>query len=259
MIHLSVYLIVKNEETRLPKTLAAASRVADEIVIVDSGSTDRTEQIARSFGARFLFNEWRDVGSQVAFAESACLHSWVLLLAADEVLSEGLIQEILEIKRNPTADGYKIRIGEMFPGFAKPIRIVKHYKLVRLYNREHIRMSGQLGVDDVIYDDPSKTKIILLRNFIHHYSYLRLERLVEKKNWASNEQALRARIEKKRYSRWRMVFALPLEFLKFFVLDRYFLYGFWGFIHSAMNAYMRFLKFAKIYEYEQLEKFSYPE
>ena len=66
-------------------------------------------------------------------------------------------------------------------------------------------------------------------------------------------------IEGKRYSPWRMVGTMSLNFLKFFVLDRYFLYGFWGFVHSVNVAYMRFMKFSKFYEQEELKKYRYPD
>ena len=61
---LSVYIVTLNEEERLENTLNAATRVADDILIVDSGSTDRTEEIARKYGARFAFNKWKDISSQ---------------------------------------------------------------------------------------------------------------------------------------------------------------------------------------------------
>ncbi|MBR0070682.1 MAG: glycosyltransferase family 2 protein, partial [Synergistaceae bacterium] len=103
---LSLYIITMNEEKRLARTLESAKDIVDEIVIVDSGSTDRTKEIAESFGARFIFHEWESVGHQVKFAEEQCRYKWVLRLDADEVLQESLAEEISRIKINGTKDGY---------------------------------------------------------------------------------------------------------------------------------------------------------
>jgi glycosyltransferase involved in cell wall biosynthesis len=257
MIRLSVYTVTLNEEKRLSLMLEKASIVADEIVVVDSGSTDGTEAIAKEYGARFISNKWESIGHQVSFAENCCENEWVLLLAADEVLSDGLVDEILDLKKGPKYDGYKLRIGDVFPGIPQPKRWVKHYKLVRLYNRSKMKMSGRLGHDDVVFIGKNP-RVTILKNFVRHFSYLSVSRLMQKRNKATDEQVKRALLEGKCYSPWRMVGAMTLNFLKCFFLYRYFLYGFWGFLISISVGHMRFLKFAKFFEYRQLEKFPYP-
>jgi len=252
MIPLSVYYVTQDEERRLPASLAMAAEVADEIVVVDSGSTDRTAEIARGFGARFIHNEWVSIGHQVSFAERCCTNPWVLRLDADEVLSEGLVKEILNVKRDPRCDGYRLRIGDVFPGIERPSRWVKHYRLIRLYNREKMWMSGRFDHDDVVFGDTG-LRVDLLENFVHHHSLLSLEHLVGKGNASTGMQVKRALVDGKRYSPWRMVGASTLGFLKLFLLGRFFLYGFWGFIASVVYGQMRFLKFAKYYEHRQLK------
>ena len=90
---LSVALITKNEEANLARTLESV-RWANEIVIVDCGSTDRTEEIARQFGARFFAEEWKGFGAQKNLAIAKCTGDWVLALDADEEVSADLAQEI---------------------------------------------------------------------------------------------------------------------------------------------------------------------
>ncbi|MGI6253551.1 MAG: glycosyltransferase family 2 protein [Aminivibrio sp.] len=256
MILLSVYLVTLNEERRLPYALEKAALLADEIIVVDSGSIDDTEKIAKKFGAKFIHNPWKSIGHQVSFAEKCCSHKWVLRLDADEVLSDELVEEIRQIKKNPEYDGYKLRIGDVYPGRDLPLRWVKHYKLIRLYNRDAMEMSGAFGHDDVVFKI-KKPRIKTLSEFVCHYSYLGLNHLYEKRLFESDMQLKRALLEKKNYSPWRMVGAMFLNFIKVFFVDRYIFYGFWGFIMALSVGHLRFLKFAKFYENNQLEKHVY--
>ena len=91
---LSAFLIVKNEAERLPRTLEALRGLADEIVVVDSGSTDATVEIATSFRARVFIREWPGYGPQKRFAEDQCCHNWLLNVDADEVVTPELATEI---------------------------------------------------------------------------------------------------------------------------------------------------------------------
>lgn len=249
---LSVYIITLNEEKRLPQTLAAASEVADEIVVVDSGSTDKTEEIAKSFGAKFIFNKWKNISSQKNFAENQCSNDWVLSLDADEVLSPGLIEEIKKIKTAPAALAYKVKIGNMYPGYAKPRPFTRRYNLVRLYNRK----TGGNMPDDLTHDRVvlrSGVKPAQLRHEIYHYSYLDLFHLWNKLNVYTNELVKTAVVTNKKYSRLRLLTEFPRQFLTYYIGRRNCFDGWWGFINSTTMAYFRFLKIAKYFEYKMLE------
>jgi glycosyltransferase involved in cell wall biosynthesis len=246
-----------NEEKRMPMVLESVGGLVDEIVVVDSGSTDRTEEIARAYGARFLRHDWVSVGHQVKWAEEQCSHRWVMRLDADEVVPPEMAEEIMEIRRNGTKDAYTFRIGEMFPGMKRPNRWVKHYKLIRLYDRDAYSMSGRHGHDDVekVRDDATSEPLGCM---IHHYSYLSLHHLIAKGNTETDRLAERAALEQKGYSPWRMVGAMSLSFFKHYILGRFFLLGWWGFIHSVNLDFMRFMKFAKYYELSCLAETEYP-
>lgn len=250
---LSLYVIAMNEERRLPRVLDSVKGIVDEIVVIDSGSTDRTEEIARSYGARFIHNDWISVGHQAKFAEEQCSHDWVLRLDADEVVSPELADEIMSIRQNATHDGYILRIGEIFPGMKRPNRWVKHYdRLIRLYDRRAWQMTGEWGHDDVAPVRPNATKTIC-RAFIHHYSFISISQIVEKYNIESTRLVDRAHRQGKRYPAYRMCGCMFGNFFKYFILGRFFLLGWWGFIHSINIGYLRYLKFAKFYEITMLE------
>jgi glycosyltransferase involved in cell wall biosynthesis len=254
---LSCYIITKNEERRLHLVLESIKGLADELVIVDSGSTDGTEQIALRYGARFLRHDWESVGHQVKWAEEQCSHRWVLRLDADEVVPPELAEEIMDMRENGVHDAYRLRISDMVMGRARPNPLVKHYKLIRLYDRSAFTMAGTIGHDDVVRIKPdAKTK--LLRGFVHHYSFLSVSALVEKYDTEAGRLVERAVILGKNYSPWRMVGTMTLNFFKRFFIHRFFLYGFWGFIYSVNYAFSRFLKFSKFYEAGQRKKYKYP-
>ena len=99
-MRLSVGIITLNEEKNLDKTLQSVQDIADEIVIIDSGSTDKTFEIAKRYNATFIFNKWEGFGKQKNFAITNCSGDWILLIDADEVLSKELIIKIKHIKEN---------------------------------------------------------------------------------------------------------------------------------------------------------------
>src|SRR5271168_647184 len=101
---ISVCLITLNEERDLPRCLKSVALVADEIVVVDSGSTDKTAEIARQFGARVVRQDWLGYVGQKNFALGQAAHPWVLSIDADEELSPELAAAMARVKNDPTAE-----------------------------------------------------------------------------------------------------------------------------------------------------------
>src|ERR1700748_3947932 len=113
---LSVAMITRNEEANLERTLGSVAW-GDEIVVVDSGSDDRTEEIARSYRSRFYVEEWKGFAAQKNSALEKCSGEWILSLDADEALSDPLSGEIRELLTGePPFDGYTVRRRNFFLG-----------------------------------------------------------------------------------------------------------------------------------------------
>lgn len=250
MVKISAYVITFNEEKRLGKTLDALEQVADEIVVVDSGSTDKTEEIARSHAkVRFMHRDWISYANQKNFAQNQCINEWLLMIDADEVLSDELIAEINEIKKDPLYMVYKIRIGDMFPGFKKPRRFTKMYNLERLYHRDYATMPPDLLTKDRIALTED-VRVGQLKGIVHHYSYLTIANQINKLNNFTNQVLETALSEGKHYSRIRLITEFFRQFFCYYIIKRQFLNGRWGFIASVNLAYFRFVKIAKWFEWK---------
>lgn len=246
---LSVYIVTLNEAARLPQTIKAASAVADDIVVVDSGSTDGTVEAAERLGARVIFHAWKNISSQKQFAQNQCLYDWVLSLDADEVLSPDLIAEINRIKADPVHQAYRVRIGDMFPGFKKPRRLAQKYNLVRLYDRRLSTMPDDLTHDRVRVG--KNVSVGQLKGLIHHYSYLSLHQTWVKYNLYTDELVKTALVKGKKYSRVRLVTEFPRQFFIYYIVRRQIFNGLWGLVMATTLAYFRFLKIAKYFEAKQ--------
>ena len=252
MVKISAYIVTLNEEQRLGKTLEALKEVADEIFVIDSGSTDKTQEIAESNGATFLFHEWKNISAQKHYGQELCHNDWVMSLDADEVLSPQLIAEIKEKMQNPVADAYKILIKDMLPGDKQPRRFAKTYNQVRLYNRKKSNMPDDLTNDRVIVGNDAKVE--QLQNNIHHYSYISLSQTWFKLNMHTDELVKTAVEQGRYYTRLRLITEMPRQFFIYYFVKRYFLYGTCGFWMAVTHAYFRFLKIAKWFEWRALNK-----
>ena len=102
---ISAFIITKNEEKRIEKAINSIKDLVQEIIVVDSGSTDDTVKLAKKLGAKVVHNDWPGYAAQKAFAENLCTHPWVMNLDADEELSVGLRNEIAYIFASEAQDG----------------------------------------------------------------------------------------------------------------------------------------------------------
>jgi len=240
-------MITLNEELRLPGTLKAMQGLADEVIVVDAGSTDRTEEIARSYGVRFFHRDWDNYSSQKRYAESLCTGDWLMNIDADEEISPALSNEIRLVISRSDFDAFRVRIADIFPGCKTPCRWAKKCNVVRLYRRGAAKMEETHTCDRVRLSGPD-VRTGQLKHLIHHRTFVSISQIVGKFNSYSDQQAEAARATGKIYPPWRMLLSINGNFLRYFILHRRFMCGWWGYISSVNMAYLRFLKFAKCYE-----------
>jgi glycosyltransferase involved in cell wall biosynthesis len=240
----SVFVIARNEEARLARTLAAVTW-ADQIVLVDSGSTDRTREIARAAGAEVHGRPWEGYGQQKAHAESLCRHAWRLNVDADEVVTPALAAEIRAlIAGNPAPGAFRIRILNVYPGCDRPRWLADDYNVVRLYHSEVARYRSHPLFDRVETQVPPGQ----LRAPIHHFPLLSWEHLVEKENRYSSFAAESAAERRRLGLLLRLPFEMPLAFLRFYLLRRHVTGGWRGFMFALTAAFARTLRIAKMLE-----------
>jgi len=175
---LSVSMITKNEEANLARTLASV-RWADEIVVVDSGSTDRTEAIAREFGARFFVEAWRGFGAQRNLAIERCTSDWVLALDADEEVSSELAEEIRGLlSAAPECAAYSVPRRNFFLG--RWIRHGGYYPDAKL---RLFRKGAAEWEERPVHEKMRSTgRVKRLRGDLLHYAYPTLDGYIEHMN-----------------------------------------------------------------------------
>jgi glycosyltransferase involved in cell wall biosynthesis len=251
---LSVYYITLNEELRLPESLAKVASWADEIIVVDSGSTDRTREIAEAAGARFVHNDWEGFACQKAFAASLCRNDWVLDLDADEVLSDRLVGIIKERFSKPLESdiaGFRMRWVLSQPDPRHPFRHDKSKKILRLYNRKMAAIHAQKGSND---DRPrvKSGRVLDLEGDVLHRTLISLEQMERKYCQLSSEQARFMAEKGRKISSARLFVEFPLKFLKYYLLHRQILNGWFGLSVAITAANRNFMRLAKARELQML-------
>lgn len=251
---LSVFVIARNEVDRIGRTLEAVRDLTDDLIVIDSGSTDGTQDIAAAAGARVIFNPWPGYGEQKRFGEDQSRHPWVLNVDADEVVPPSLADEIVALfaKGEPDADAYRIRIAEIFPGEGEPHPLAYALAPVRLYRRDKGRYSPSPVHDRVKLADGARVK--RLKGTIHHFSVRSIgDQLAKLNNYTDAlVEDLDARGES--VSRLRLVLEFPANFVKAYVGRRHAVRGVYGFMTAMNFAFYRYLRVAKHLERRMAEK-----
>jgi glycosyltransferase involved in cell wall biosynthesis len=234
-------IITYNEQRNLPRAIESL-RCCDEIVVLDSGSTDRTVEIAANLGARVIETPWRGYASQKNYASENASHDWILSLDADEVLSEALEAEIWQIKKNgPRYDAYTMPRLAQYLG-----RWIYHSgwhpdRKIRLFDRrkgvwhgdyvhESVKVSGTVGH---------------LQANILHFTCSSLSEHLKTMDRYTTLAAQQILDEKRKVTFSNLLLNPPWTFVQTYILKAGFLDGTEGLAIANMAALYNFLKYAK--------------
>lgn len=245
----SVFIITKNEARHLAKTLSSVQYM-DEIIVVDSGSTDSTIEIAKKFGAKVYHHDWMGYAKQKQYAMSLCQHEWVLNLDGDEAISPDIVHALQQVILDDNADCVRMWRDDIF--INKPLSAwSKKANNHRFYKR------SKSYFDDKKFAHESASvngKEIFLNQTFTHYGYDSISAITTKNNTYSSLKAKEKHHQHKLHSSLKLIIIFPLVFFKEYLLQRKIFSGKRGFILSIMEAYYAFIKEAKLYELEELQK-----
>ncbi|KTD06766.1 glycosyltransferase family 2 protein [Legionella jamestowniensis] len=229
---LSVIIIAKDEEANIKRCLESV-QWADEIIVLDSGSTDNTVTIAKEFTSHVYSTDWQGYGVQKQRALSYATGDWVLNLDADESIGSELRESIKKAIKSNEAEAYRIPICMKFYG-----------KLMRFSSspKRHIRLFKRAGArysDDIVHEKvilPPTAKVGRLKAAIQHHSFQDLSHALYKVNKYSSYSA-KIRIEQRPSPKFaKILFSTSWMFVRCYFLQRGFLDGREGFILAVLNA-----------------------
>lgn len=240
---ISVFIITFNEEKNLTQTLEKLTW-CDEIIVVDSFSTDRTVAIAEQFGAKVIQRKFEGFGSQKQAALDACQYGWKLSVDADEVLDDQLIASIQYVLENDQGyQGYYIKRRQVFMG--------KIFKYGDESRRKILRLVGEKSyftkdaVHEVLVVDG---RIGILDGYMLHDSYSSYQDYIKRLNAYTSLNAEKALQKGKNYSTFQIVLKPKFQFFRKYIINLNFLNGLEGYYWSKLSAYYVFLKCLKVQE-----------
>ena len=242
---LSVGIITFNEENRIGKTLDSVRGIADEIIVVDSGSNDRTVEIALAKGAKVFVEKWKGYGPQKNSVLKKCKGEWILLIDADEVISPQLKAKIKSIinNENPSGDVYKIKLRNI--AFKKEIKFGgwDDY-VIRLWKNGKVKINSR----EVHEQYQTDSQIKKIKEMIIHYTYDSIEEFLEKLNRYTSQSAKEYIKKGKNPSFIKIYSKMLFRFIKMYILQLGFLDGYEGYLLAKYSSIYTMTKYTKLRE-----------
>lgn len=250
MEKLSVTIICLNEEENIREALESV-KWAHEIIVVDSGSTDRTVEICKEYTDKVIHNPWPGMNGQKAFAKEQASHEWLLNIDADERVSpelEARIKSILE--KGSAVNGYYIPRRVKYLG-----RWINHSGwypdyTMRFFKKEKGRWAGTDPHDKVVVEGPTAR----LSEDIYHYTYKNVTDHINTMNRFTTIAAGEYEKKGKSAGFFNLVLRPPFTFFKKYILKQGFRDGLPGFVIAFSSAYYVFLKYVKLWEMKNIER-----
>lgn len=223
---ISVFIITRNEADRIARPILSVRDWAGEVVVIDSGSTDGTVEIAAGLGARVVHNDWPGYGPQKRFGENVCRNDWLLNLDADEEVDAALAAKIRTAfgAGMPKCAAFRLYWKMVHYTDERPRRLAPVRAFVRLYDRRRASFRDSIVHDSVVVEDGGEIRnlaggIVLHRSFrsLEHF----YDKLTEYAVWQARDMVERGR----RPSAFRTFVEPVVSFFRIYLVRRYFVYG----------------------------------
>lgn len=243
----SCFIIAYNEADRIGRTIAAVADWIDEIIVIDSGSTDDTVAVAQAAGAEVIYNAWPGFGQQKRFGEEQCRNDWLLNLDADEVVTPLLRVAMSNLFQDntPMFGGYGTPVNIVYPGWTAPRSMARDHYCLRLYDRRRMRYKNSTLHDSV---DPGTEKVGVLPGGLDHYSVRSLDDLIRKCDERATYNAMHSKPKSELELNVRLVTELPWNFVKYYFVRTHVTGGMTGFQFAAITAFYRWVRIVRMKE-----------
>jgi len=232
-------MITLNEADRVERAIRSVEGIADEVLVVDSGSNDGTVALCERLGAKVIHNPWTGYGPQKRFAEDQASHDWILNLDADEWLSDGLRVELKDLLTRPlpATRSFRLKVRIVYPRRDRPAPFAHFHQYVRLYNRRTTRFCDSLTHDEV----PPTDDLVELKSEMLHKSYRDFAHIVTK---TISYYELQKTERRKRGLRLplRAFVEFPFQFFKYYFIRRHIFGGADGFAYATALAIGRWCR-----------------
>ena len=235
---ISCFIIAQDEADRITNTIESVIDIVDEVIVIDSGSTDGTQDLARQLGCKVFFNKWKGYGPQKRFGEDCAKNEWLLNLDADEYLSDQIKSEILQIfdDNNNHYNFFSMKVTPIYPNWKRPRIFSASHECVRLYNKRFGRFSNSPVHDSV---ETNNSKIFYFKNHVYHNSVRSFKHLIEKEESYIQLQSKTLKDKNKIFLFLRIFVEFPLAFIKYYFIRRHFTGALTGLVTSLILAYYR--------------------
>jgi glycosyltransferase involved in cell wall biosynthesis len=241
-MNISAVIIAKNEAHVIAGTLQSLIAITDDIVVVDSGSTDQTVDICRQFNARVIETGWEGYGINKNKGIDAAKNDWILNVDADETIDETLQQSLLRLSLNNENEVFNVRFRNFFCN--KWIRFGEwgFDSHIRMFNRKKVRWNVAAVHEELIF--PPQVKITMLEGNILHYTVNNMQEYVKKTKYYAMMNAKKYYDNGRKANFFRQYLSPVFAFLQHYIFRLGFLDGKEGFIIARTTAWYTFLKYS---------------